>query len=847
MFKHKQKRYGGTRLHTIILASIVLLLSLVTSVLTPIFGLSYTASAQVLGDDPNDRSFCYKYNGKGSSDEDFFNNNCKKYCTPNLNTDKYVCEIDKPTQATQGVYTPALVNEACKPPPGTPQNITVCTDEYKEELKVAFNDCIEENTIPASRTRDASVDKAAASKCIAEESGLEEAQALKVLNDKEDEANHAAANAYERITANRDSNEEEEETSCAVDGIGWILCPVFTFLGWLNQGMWAIFSSLLSVDPRLLQDPMTVSAWGQMRNLANVMFVIAFLFIVYSQITGVGLSNYGIKKLLPKLVIAAILVNISLFICQIAVDLSNILGQSLKGFFESVASEATRQGGLEVSEVDGPGNLLVGLSAIITVALALTGVVIFAVLGILFPLLLLMALTLLIIIVILIARQALIVLLVIISPVAFVAYLLPNTEQWFQKWRKAFVGVLIVFPIISLIFGASFLAASVFGNIDIAGAGLSDEASDVINEIIAVAIMIVPMILVPGILKRSLTAIDNIGGNLGAKASGIGGGATGKFKQRAKESRGGQLQQYMKQKSARNRALAQGGAYEGRNRFRRVQSKLNSKINSASGGFGQKMTAIGDSLADKETDEAIQQIGATLSREARMSDDPITTLQKEMSSALQSGDSAKASAAFAALRNQGESGVEAARKAIEAQINEEGDKESEQMRDLRSFVNSKHSDVKGKDSRIAAWAGDASADKSQKASHIKSANYSKLTEAEVAGQTPESMTSAMQPGGKIDPTQAKRVIDNNNIDLKQNKRALLTQAAGNTPSANAQPAPAGSPAGQQPSGQANPPRQQQAAGAYNTPLKPPTAAPSGPPRTNNRPPRNPTNRPPTNP
>ena len=68
-----------------------------------------------------------------------------------------------------------------------------------------------------------------------------------------------------------------------------------------------------------------------MRDFANIIFIIGFLIIVFSQLTSFGVSNYGIKRLLPKIIIAAILVNVSFYICAIAVDLSNILGNSLRG------------------------------------------------------------------------------------------------------------------------------------------------------------------------------------------------------------------------------------------------------------------------------------------------------------------------------------------------------------------------------------------------------------------------------------------------------------------------------------------------------------------------------------
>lgn len=55
---------------------------------------------------------------------------------------------------------------------------------------------------------------------------------------------------------------------------------------------------------------------------------------------------------------------------------------------------------------------------------------------------------------ILIARQALIVLLVAIAPLAFVAYLLPNTRQWFKNGQKCFRHYSFSFPLVGLVFAA---------------------------------------------------------------------------------------------------------------------------------------------------------------------------------------------------------------------------------------------------------------------------------------------------------------------------------------------------------------------------------------------------------
>ncbi|MCA9327653.1 hypothetical protein KDA14_03950, partial [Candidatus Saccharibacteria bacterium] len=69
--------------------------------------------------------------------------------------------------------------------------------------------------------------------------------------------------------------------------------------------------------------------------------------------------------------------------------------------------------------------------------------------------------TVLAILIILMLRKALIVLLIVVSPIAFVLYLLPNTEKFFSKWMKMFGQLLMVFPVVGLLFGAGQLASTI--------------------------------------------------------------------------------------------------------------------------------------------------------------------------------------------------------------------------------------------------------------------------------------------------------------------------------------------------------------------------------------------------
>jgi hypothetical protein len=293
---------------------------------------------------------------------------------------------------------------------------------------------------------------------------------------------------------------DDKKTSCAIDGIGWIICPVMHFMSQIVDYAYKMVSSLLTT-PAVSTDTNSslYKAWAIMRNFANVAFVIAFLIIIYSQISSVGITNYGIKKMLPRLIIAAILVNVSYWICAIAVDISNILGSSLKGLLEGAGNQlytpptsGVQSGsggvwdGLTVAVLAGAGGvalLYIGLSALL-------------------PLLLAALLAIITVVLVLTLRQALIIILIVVSPLAFVAYLFPNTESLFKKWKSLFQTLLLMFPIIAVIFGGSALASTIIS---------SSAGGDFILGTMAAGVTIIPLFITPVIMKSAGGVLNRFG------------------------------------------------------------------------------------------------------------------------------------------------------------------------------------------------------------------------------------------------------------------------------------------------------------------------------------------------
>ena len=370
--------------------------------------------------------------------------------------------------------------------------------------------------------------------CLARNSGVDEAsiKAKKgkiAWDDIKKDVNTSGPAATE------ESKADEAKNSCGLGGVGWAICPAMGFMGDIADQAYNTISIFLDISPKIFSDDSSTGsakqAWSFFRDIANVIFVLLFLWVIFSQVSGIGISNYGIKKILPKLIVGAILINLSFYLCQLAIDLSNILGYSLKEIIESTASQI------------GGGTVKWG-TAVLSI-LTSAGTIIFALLAVGGPLLISTLLVLLATLATLIVRQAVIILLVAISPVAFVAWLLPNTEGLFKKWVSTFRGLLVIFPVISLLYGAGKLAGAILAN-----------TSESLMQIAAIAAPILPLGATPFVLKSSLNSL----GSIGAKIGGLNSAAAGRFKNSAlNDSRFSEAKNRLKTKAAIMKANSRAG------------------------------------------------------------------------------------------------------------------------------------------------------------------------------------------------------------------------------------------------------------------------------------------------
>jgi len=318
------------------------------------------------------------------------------------------------------------------------------------------------------------------------------------------------------------------DTSCDsryFGGLGWIICSVSQWIANGVDGVYNILKQFLEVDTVTQSDNGIFQIWNLVRTLANVCFIIVFLIIVYSHLTSIGISNYHIKEMVPRLIIAAILVNFSFWICQIFIDISNVLGYSVQAIFTNIEKSINLNVQINWSDITtyilSGGTVVAG-----TLGFAVTTGGSFASLGfILLGALISVGFSVLVAFIILAARQALIVVLVMIAPLAFVAMVLPSTKSLFEKWRKTLTTLLVFFPIFALLFGGAELAGaaiinSQYHNITTPGQSAASSGSLTII-LIGLAVQVVPLAITPLIVQFSSGLLGRIAGMANDRKRGL--------------------------------------------------------------------------------------------------------------------------------------------------------------------------------------------------------------------------------------------------------------------------------------------------------------------------------------
>ena len=176
-------------------------------------------------------------------------------------------------------------------------------------------------------------------------------------------------------------------------------------------------------------------AWTVLRDLANILFVFILLFIGINTILGSWNQSSFSTKLIPKVILAALLINFSLFFTKVIIDVSNIVTYEFYKATSSLGEPTTVEGvtvnmGLAGAFMDG-----LKVTAIGDIDSTLPNYAIFRTfLSIIFYLV--AAFVFFTIGFMLIVRFVVLIFLMLTSPIAFLGGLLPQLKPHAEDWWK---------------------------------------------------------------------------------------------------------------------------------------------------------------------------------------------------------------------------------------------------------------------------------------------------------------------------------------------------------------------------------------------------------------------------
>lgn len=283
----------------------------------------------------------------------------------------------------------------------------------------------------------------------------------------------------------------------------WMSCPMIdTVQKTVNDIFVTVLQEWLEVKPQLFthtgaNDPggSVFSAWQYFQGIANIAIVIYLFIVILSQFTGVGISNYGIKKALPRILLCAVLVNLSYIICQIAVDMSNIAGSGMRALFDNLVKDSalvargTSDTGITIAVIA----VVIGLLSAVIVLMKISPVFIVPVMISAIGLLL----AVIFLFLVLGVRQVLAVLLVVVSPIAIICYSVPGLNSVYKKWFGLFKAVLLAYPIAAIMMGAGSLAAQILYQV-------WDGDNNFFAALGSMLVCIVPYFFIPSVIKGSI-------------------------------------------------------------------------------------------------------------------------------------------------------------------------------------------------------------------------------------------------------------------------------------------------------------------------------------------------------
>lgn len=221
---------------------------------------------------------------------------------------------------------------------------------------------------------------------------------------------------------------------------------------------------------------------------------------------------YTIKKVVPKLVIATILIQLSWPIFTFLVYAVGQISWGIEGLFYAPFGGASELGLSSiltngVSNDAGVAGIFAVGGAVVALTAATIGGALLALLSAL--------LAVLVAFFVLAMRQLVIIALLVVAPLALVAWILPNTEKFWKIWWESFSKLLIMYPLIIVLIAGGKIAAYLAANGDLGG------GAQLFRVFLVFIAFFAPYFLIPATFKVAGSAFANITGIANDSSRGV--------------------------------------------------------------------------------------------------------------------------------------------------------------------------------------------------------------------------------------------------------------------------------------------------------------------------------------
>lgn len=258
--------------------------------------------------------------------------------------------------------------------------------------------------------------------------------------------------------------------------------------------------------------------WAAVRDIANIFFIIGLLAVAIQTILGIG---HHTKQMIGHIILAAMLINFSLFFSQVVIDGTNILA---KVFYNHISvtdksggelvlgANGEKQISVQIISAFDPQNILgqqeynnMGLGRFIFIVLLCSAIVLYTA-YIFFTVALLF-----------VTRVAMLCLLMVFAPIAFASYALPfkipglgHEDWWDQLLKNAFLAPIFIFFLYIILTLINALKMTNFN-------ASTDSTFGTIMQ------TMIPFLIIAILLKKSKEMAEEYSGEMGHAVGGIGG------------------------------------------------------------------------------------------------------------------------------------------------------------------------------------------------------------------------------------------------------------------------------------------------------------------------------------